>query len=171
MENSNHNIKLKGKENWYIWKFQTSIILKAKGVFEIVTGKQKKPENERNEERVREWVKKDTKAQEILVMGMEEAPMTHIINCESSEEMWEKLLVVYEQKSEISIHLAQQKFFNLKYEGEGISQFLSKIDDIKIQLKQLDEELSDNMVMTKILMALPNNFKHFVSAWESVPPG
>lgn len=37
------------------------------------------------------------------------------------------------------------------------------------QLKQLGEIVSDKMVITKVLMTLPPQFRHFVSAWESVP--
>lgn len=44
----------------------------------------------------------------------------------------------------------------------------SKIDEIVNQLKQLGEAVSDKMVITKILMSLPDDFKHFISAWESV---
>ncbi|KAG5887298.1 hypothetical protein JTB14_007025 [Gonioctena quinquepunctata] len=34
---------------------------------------------------------------------------------------------------------------------------------------QLGEELSEKIVMTKILMSLPERYKHFRSAWEYVP--
>lgn len=178
MENpAGQSLKLKGKDNWNVWKFQITIILRSKNVFEVVTGKSAKPiwvsgneqERQRHEAKLQEWVRKDSKAQETIVMGMQEGPMGHIITCESSEEMWDKLLSVYEQKSEVSLHLIQQRFFNLKYESEGISKYMSKIEEIKTQLKQMGEEISENMLMTKILMSLPDSYKHFISAWESVP--
>ncbi|XP_059055427.1 uncharacterized protein LOC131849376 [Achroia grisella] len=36
-------------------------------------------------------------------------------------------------------------------------------------LKQLGENVSDKLVITKILMTLPDEYRHFVSAWESAP--
>ncbi|GBP60154.1 Retrovirus-related Pol polyprotein from transposon TNT 1-94 [Eumeta japonica] len=37
------------------------------------------------------------------------------------------------------------------------------------QLKQLGEEISDKFTITKVLMSLPDENKHFISAWESAP--
>ncbi|GBP13452.1 Retrovirus-related Pol polyprotein from transposon TNT 1-94 [Eumeta japonica] len=37
------------------------------------------------------------------------------------------------------------------------------------QLKQLGENMSDKFVITKVLMSLPEDYKHFISAWESAP--
>lgn len=50
-----------------------------------------------------------------------------------------------------------------------MSVFLSKIQEIQNQLKQLGEEISDKFAITKVLMSLPDEYKHFVSAWESAP--
>jgi len=38
-----------------------------------------------------------------------EGPLEYLINCETAFEMWEKPLSIYEQKSEASINLLQQK--------------------------------------------------------------
>ncbi|CAF4921425.1 unnamed protein product [Pieris macdunnoughi] len=50
-----------------------------------------------------------------------------------------------------------------------MSVFLSRIQEMQNKLKQLGEEISDKLVITKILMSLPDQYKHFVSAWESAP--
>lgn len=33
----------------------------------------------------------------------------------------------------------------------------------------MGEDISERFVITKVLMSLPNTYKHFVSAWESAP--
>ncbi|GBP17814.1 Cathepsin O [Eumeta japonica] len=40
---------------------------------------------------------------------------------------------------------------------------------MKNQLTQIEEDISEKFVITKVLMSLPDCYKHFVSAWESVP--
>ncbi|XP_063367388.1 uncharacterized protein LOC134655497 [Cydia amplana] len=50
-----------------------------------------------------------------------------------------------------------------------MSTFLSKIQEMQNQLKQMGEEVSDKFVITKVLMSLADEYKHFVSAWESAP--
>lgn len=101
---------------------------------------------------------------------MTENVMLHIISCTTSAEMWRKLHSVYEQKTETSIHIIQQRFFQFKFEtGTEMSMFLSKIQELQNQLKQMGEEISDKFVITKVLMSLPDEYKHFISAWESAP--
>ena len=57
-------VKFNG-ENWTTWKFQIQVVLKAKGLYDIVMGKVTKPES--NQAAVAEWERKDAKAQEQLV--------------------------------------------------------------------------------------------------------
>ncbi|KAL0829820.1 hypothetical protein ABMA28_003303 [Loxostege sticticalis] len=84
---------------------------------------------------------------------MSEEAMLHIITCTSSAEI---------------VHIIQQSFFQYKFE-RGMSVFLSKIQELQNQLKQMGEEISDKFVITKVLMSLPDEYKHFISAWESAP--
>lgn len=84
--------------------------------------------------------------------------------------MWKKLQNIYKQNSETTIHIVQQRFFQSKHErGIEMSVFLTKIQEIQHQLKEMGEDISDNLVITKSLMSLPDEYKHFVSAWESTP--
>lgn len=62
------------------------------------------------------WEAEDAKAQTLLVTRISEEVMIHIISCETSAKMWRKLQRLYEQKSETSIHIVQQRFFQFKYE-------------------------------------------------------
>lgn len=164
---TNNVMKLEGARNWNIWKFQITVLLRGQGWLDVVEGRTVKPENDADRST---WESKDAKAQTLLVTRMSEDVMLHLVTCTSSAEMWKKLLSVYEQKSETSIHIIQQRFFQYKYEkGVQMSVFLSKIQEIQNQLKQLGEEVSDKFAITKVLMSLPNEYKHFVSAWESAP--
>ncbi|KAH9642661.1 hypothetical protein HF086_011018 [Spodoptera exigua] len=155
------------KSNWNIWKFQTIVLLRSQGLLEVTDGSSVKPEEPVEKAA---WEKKDAKAQSWLVTRMSESVMMHIITCTTSAEMWRKLASVYEQKSETSIHIVQQRFFQYKYEeGTAMSTFLSKIEELRNQLKQMGEDISEKFVITKVLMSLPDAYKHFVSAWESAP--
>jgi hypothetical protein len=44
---------------------------------------------------------------------------------------------------------------------------LSDIQNIAYKLNQLDQEIDDTMLMTKIMSVLPEEYKHFSSAWDS----
>lgn len=166
MESQLPPLKLNG-DNWVVWKFQTTVILKGRSLFDIVSGSKEKPTS--GAEAIAAWEKEDAKAQTILVTRIEEGPLVHLLSCETSHEMWAKLKSVFDKESVVSIHLLQQKFFMLEFGNESVSTYVSKLEEIKSKLKQAGEEISSKMVMTKILMSLPEHFRHFRSAWESVP--
>jgi hypothetical protein len=168
MEGNNSSVmKLEGARNWNIWKFQTTVLLRGNGWLDIVEGRSTKPEVAAEKTT---WEARDAKAQTLLVTRMSEEVMLHLITCTTSTQMWNKLLSVYEQKSETSIHIVQQRFFQYKFErGVEMSMFLSRIQEMQNQLKQMGEEISDKFAITKVLMSLPEEYKHFISAWESAP--
>lgn len=164
-----HIVKLSSVQNWNTWKFQVRVHLKAKGLFDVVDKKELKP-GEEDVNAYKRFMEKDCKAQDVIVSRLEEGPLSHVLTCESASEIWTKLHTVYEQKSEVSLHLLQRKFFNLTFnEGENMNSFLSRMEELVTQLGQCGEKVTDNMIMTKVLMALPPCYSHFISAWESVP--
>jgi hypothetical protein len=174
--------KLKNIENWGIWKFQVRIMLNANGSWGVASGKELKPEAPRagsNKQMINEyqkavaaWNKADALAQKVIATTIGDQPMLHIINCTSAEEMWNKLTSIYEQKSEASIHMLQQNWFSAtKKSSDDMATHISKLEDMAHRLRMMGENISDSMIITKILMTLPTNYRHFVSAWESAPEG
>ena len=173
--------KLKNAENWNIWKFQIRIMLISNSVLDIVKGDKAKPTPPSAEDvaanaaltaqyakNLEEWTKNDGIAQRIIATTVEKTPMLHIINLESAKEMWDKLHEVFENKTEVSIHMLQQKWFSYtKDPADDMSTHISKLEDLCYKLKALDENISDSMLITKIIMTLPPTYNHFISAWES----
>lgn len=51
--------------------------------------------------------------------------------------------------------------------SDDIATHISKVQELEQRLKTLGESISDEMVITKILMTLPPTMNYFVSAWES----
>ena len=169
--------KLQEPKDWTLWKLQTRVVLKSLDVFKVVDGSIKRPilkENATSDEITaynklfEEWEKKDVKAQSIILTSVGTQTSLHIVSCNTSCEMWLKLHSVFEQKSETGIHFLQQKFFSFeKEQDDDIANFISKLEEIVQQLADLGEKIPESMVVTKILMALPAEYNHFHSAWES----
>lgn len=95
-------MKLEGAQNWNVWNFQVSVLLRDLGVYEIADGTKVKPEAEAD---LRTWLKEDAKAQSLIVTRLSESVMLHVLTCTSAAEMWRKLHSVCEQKSDTSIHM------------------------------------------------------------------
>ncbi|XP_022181581.1 uncharacterized protein LOC111041582 [Myzus persicae] len=115
------------------------------------------------------WKRADNKAQKYIVTSVDEQPLLYIMNCETAKEMWDKLLSIYEQKSATSISLLQEKFYSYVMDPvDSMAGHISKLENLSKQLAQSGEPISDSMLMTKILMTLPDTYKHFYSAWDSM---
>ena len=112
----------------------------------------------------------DFKAQKTMVESVDAKIIDLIQNCETAQAMWNKLNSYFEQQTETNVHLLQEKFFKMNLaENEDIITFIGKVEDIGKRLGRLGVEVPDSMLITKILMNLPNKYKHFISAWESTP--
>lgn len=91
------------------------------------------------------------------------------MNCETARDMWVKLNI-YEQKSADSVYLLQTQFREYRYNlGDDIATHVSKLESFARRLQELNEPISDTMLMTTVLNTLPPTFRHFHSAWDSTP--
>uniref|UniRef100_A0ABD2W186 Retrovirus-related Pol polyprotein from transposon TNT 1-94 n=1 Tax=Trichogramma kaykai TaxID=54128 RepID=A0ABD2W186_9HYME len=155
------------------------IVLTSHEVFDIVSGDEAKPaalgadataaQTTQYETSLKAFVKKDGLAQKLIVTSMEKQPTMLILNCQSSKDMWDKLHAVYESKTDTSVHVLQQKWFSLKKDpADDIATHIAKIEDLCCSLKSMKETVSDSMMITKIIMTLPAEYNHFISAWDSV---
>lgn len=92
------------------------------------------------------------------------------MNCETATAMWMTLKSVYEQSSKANLlHLQQRYYGSTKNPAEDISTFMSKLQTIVQQMKDLGETISEPMIIAKVLMTLTEEYRHFSSAWESTP--
>lgn len=160
-------IRLEGENNWNVWKFQVRVVLNSFGLLEVTNGTTPRPADDSKD--LPKWLEKDAKAQSIIVTRLAERVIAHVVNCNTAAEIWCKLHSVYELKSSASIHLLQQKFFGYSYlPGSTMGEHISQLQDIAKRLLDLGQKIDDRMLITKILMSLPEEFRHFISAWESV---
>lgn len=162
--------RLDGASNWLTWKFQIKQFLEATDLYNVVDGTEPAPEAASNgyATAIVAWKKLDAKARRAISAACKKQPLLQIMNCETANAMWTTLKSTYEQASKSNILFLQQRYYSFtKESGDDIATFLSKLMEIVQQLKDQDEQISDFMVMTKILMALPAEHNHFYSAWES----
>lgn len=171
MENDKMGIeRLEGVENWLIWKFQIKQFLEAADLFDIVNGVEMAPVDgiEDFDKKIVAWNKSDAKARRVISAACKKQPVLQIMNCKTSNDMWETLKSTYEQASKSNILFLQQKYYSfVKNPNDDIATFLSKLMEVVQQMRDQGENVSESMVMTKVLMSLPAAYNHFYSAWES----
>ncbi|KAF2889846.1 hypothetical protein ILUMI_16327 [Ignelater luminosus] len=156
-------------DNWKIWKFQVKVLLQSKELYGYVTGEEKEPKKT-DTDNWKKWKKKDYIAVELIVSRIDEGTLPLIINCDTVLEIWNKLLSVFEQTSQNSVYLMQQKFMNYSWDNSiNVSTNIAKLEQQKFKLNELGEPISEKLIITKILTSLPTEYGYFISAWESMP--
>lgn len=163
--------KLQMQAQWPAWKFQIGILLKSLEIYDVVSGEDPKPINinEANyETKIAAWKKADVKAQRIISGHIAQKTVLHIMSCKSSCEMWNRLHGVFEKKSETSILFLQQRYYSYtRNPKDDMATYISKLEEIVQQLSDLDLQIPQEMVISKIILSLPSEYRHFSSAWES----
>lgn len=158
-------------QQWTTWEFTVRVMLKAGDVFEVVDGTERKPEGlVANLTKLQEWKKKDSKAQGIIVGSIGEKILLHILSCNTANEMWTKLNAVYAQKNETSISLLQERFFSyVKDSHDNMATHISRLETLYNKLIAMGVQTDKRLLLTKIILTLPSEYRYFSSAWDSTP--
>lgn len=157
-----HVEKLTDAENFQIWKFQISIIFKANELYEIVL------QNTTETERTAQWKKKDANAQKLIVTTPDKKPLLHVLDCKTAHEMWVKICNIYKRDFEQQRCSLLQTFYSATYDRKtDITSYISKLRNLAFRLNALDTKIDEKMLIAKILATLPEEFRHFASAWDS----
>lgn len=156
---------------WMVWKFQVRVNLMASEIMDYVDGTKTKPNNEADENHVKnlaEWKKNDARAQKIMVNSCGSKVLIHLCNCKTSKEMWDKLHSVYEHTNDAAKQLLQEKYHAYKKDpAHDIATHISTLQSMVQNLTAVGVTIDDNALITKILMTLPLEYRHFLPAWDS----
>lgn len=156
-----------GKSNYVAWRFKLNLLLRIKGLLEIVTEDSPEPQND--DQGHAAWLKKDIEARTIIGLNVDENIALKITTCSTSAKMIERLETLYGKKCQKSIDMLQQQFFAYKYdEAKTAVENCLVIDGLAQELKTNGEDIKDGWVMSRILNSLPAKFDHFHAAWQSV---
>lgn len=159
--------KLCNAETFPLWKLQINIFFKSYALDEIVEGSVKIEQNDKEEVK-KDWIRKDARAQKIIITTIDKKAIMYIINCKTSYDMYRKLRSIYERDSNQQICTLLQEFFNYTYNsGTDMATHISHLESLSHKLKSLNKTVDEAMVISKILATLPNQYGHFISAWES----
>lgn len=159
--------KLKNSETFQVWKFQVTVIFKSRGLWDIVNGVKLYSDLTKTEEK-EEWVRKDARAQKVIVTTIDKKLMIHVLNCETSKAMFDKICSIFEQGTEKQKCSLLQDFFNYTYQkGTDMSTHIGKLENITYRLQSLGHKIDETMIISKILVTLPEDYKFFSTAWES----
>ena len=127
----------------------------------------------RNEE-IDQWIEKDIDAQAFLIQYIGTQQQTHVRNCGTAFEMWEKLKSYYQLKGEVEIANANALLFAIVMsESEAISPYVQRLQDLHDLLERLGEPGTEAKRASNLLNSL--NSKYFamidiIQTWAVTAP-
>jgi hypothetical protein len=159
---------VKGIDSYQMWLFHLKIVCHAREVLGVLRETEAKPAADRTSE-VQKWEAKDAKAQYYVVTTVDSSITPHIMMCTTSKQMLDILNNIYQRDSNQQKCMLLQEFYNYKYDGnKDIMSNMSYVQNLAHKLNQPDLAIDKNMTITKILAILPEQYKYFSSAWDSV---
>nr|KYP36444.1 Retrovirus-related Pol polyprotein from transposon TNT 1-94 [Cajanus cajan] len=162
-------------ENYDLWAAKMRTYLRAQSLWEVV-------ENGRNPAplpdnptmaQVRfhsDEVAKEGRALAIIQAAVHDDVFIKILNLDTAKEAWDKL----KEEFQGSERIRRMKVLNLirefeaikMKEAETVKEFADRLSKVVTQIRLLGEELSDQQVVEKILVCLPERFESKISSLE-----
>ena len=92
-----------------------------------------------------------------------------LVSCKILKEMLNRLEALYGCKLEEALHALEKQFFAATFDVKnGVVEHITKLENLAREKTALGEQISDWMVINKVLDTLPDEYCHFHSAWDSV---
>ncbi|KMQ86303.1 copia protein [Lasius niger] len=154
------------KNNYQRWKYEVRFCLKSIGATGHVDGTVKCPTEPGREKDVEIWMKTDGKAQRVLTCALSDDDHAAIRDCDTSRDVWLKILSIYETKTNENKYLLNQEFHRMRFnDGQSIASYCAQLTVIRQKLKALGKELSDSGLVAKLINDLPPRFDNFRSTY------
>ena len=161
------SIILKG-DNYPRWRANTTLLLKSASAWLVVEGTEVRDPADATKQAA--WDKKDLDAQAIIIPSLDDTQFNHVQNCTTAKAIWEKLKEVNSDSSVLNKQQALTKFLTYKMGiGESPTTAFEEIDALARALGDVGMKLDESLVISKIITSLPDTFKAFKKAWDSVP--
>ena len=147
---------LRGSENYRTWKFLIRMVLQAKDLWDVVSGKEVRPAGTE----ATEWDKKAGRALAIIALALSAEEKEHIIDCDTPKQAWEVLEKLYEGKGRNRKFMLLQELFraNMEASGRSMSVYLRTIREKISELAVTGLKLEDDVKLAIIFNGLPEKY-------------
>lgn len=158
-----HVAKFDG-QNFLGWKFQMKALLVSHEIDDVVNGTRRMP-NDRTSEEGKTWIKDNAKAMFLISSTMDYAQLENLLVYTTAKEMWDNLILMFEQRSASNKLLLTQRFHAYQMcSSDTVVQHITKVQNLARQMLDVGENVSDTTLMAKILTGLSDKFSFFHTA-------
>ena len=107
-------------------------------------------------------MKGEVRAQRILIESIKDPPIPYKSKLETSKEIYDKLVELFSVSTAREVISLRKELYKLRIsKEEGIASYFMRIFEIKDQLQDLGEIISDKEMTTIVVNALPEEWGNF----------
>lgn len=144
--------KFTGK-NFPTWQTKLRLILMKDGVWNVVCGKDKKPQSD--EKKILHWENLNDKALSLIGLGLGDEVIHHLDFDSTAQELWEKFEGLFGNKVINSKVFLRQEFFKLQMKHEdSLLTHLNHMESLITQLAALKAPVGDDDQVAVLLTSI-----------------
>lgn len=113
----------------------------------------------------------DMNARLILLQSMDESHRSQVRSCKTAKAIVDRLKTVYADTSAANIYRLLSKFYSYKkLDNDTVSEHIGKFDEMRQQLADLKEKVSDQLYQVMLINSLPEAYHSILEMWEITHP-
>ncbi|XP_038983671.1 uncharacterized protein LOC120111184 [Phoenix dactylifera] len=164
-----------GGENYEFWKVKMRTLLLSEGLWNIVEKGFEDPDDESGlsdaqRKRLDANRMTDARALSKIQNGVSPTIFPRIIRANTAKQAWETLQREFQGDSKaitVKLQFLRREFENLKMkQSESVKDYFSRVINVVNQMKTYGEDISDQKIVEKILISLPEKYDYIVVAIE-----
>jgi len=155
--------KLVTSSNFGAWKKRTNLNLIEDEVMDYIEGSTVQPPKE-DAPAYAKYMKGEIRAQRILIESIKDSLIPYVSKLKTAKQIYEKLVELFSVSTAGEAISLRQELYKMKLSREaGIAPYFMRISEIRDQLQELGEVMSDTEMTTVVLNALPKEWGNFTS--------
>lgn len=168
-------------QDFPVWKTQVQAYFLAKGeeYFEtLITNKPRRIVRggeeviKERDDQIANYEKLDRLMRPMILLALDNKHARMVLNCQTSKEIFDRLIAVHEQNSAASKIVLQKEFFDLQMgKEEPVEDYIARAEYLWGRLLAAGVKAIDEATLVnRIVASLPRRFINFMSSWSSVEP-
>jgi S-adenosylmethionine synthetase len=167
--------KLEGAYNFKAWKTRIDLILAKNKMLDIVKGKIMEPQFEAGKKKepqnvavMEKFKDNDINAMSIIVESVKDHLIPYISHLDSSKKMYDALTNLFSVKNIGQVMSLKNELRDMKMnDDDSITSYFVNISQLRDQLKDIEDIISENKLVNIILSGLPKTWDAFSASMNT----
>ncbi|XP_031276282.1 uncharacterized protein LOC116134773 [Pistacia vera] len=162
-------------EQYHMWAVKMKAFLMGQGLWQYVEEEKQPPQLGPNPtlNQIRLHEEEATKAPRALShiqLDVTDQAFTRIMACETANESWDKLKEEFggsdKTKNMQILNLGREVEMQKIQESKTVKEYVDRLMNVVNKIRLLDKEITDNRIVKKVLVSLPERFESKISSLE-----